>query len=58
MKRAFIVLVAVAILIGGYSTKVYAAKKKSVEAEIQKGISGVTQKKKQEKEYAKGLFEK
>lgn len=58
IKRAFIVLVAVAILIGGYSAKVYAAKKKSIEVEIQKSISGVAQKKKQEKEYAKWKIKK
>lgn len=58
IKRAFIVLMAVAILIGGYSTKVYAAKKKSVEVEIQKGNSGVTQNKKQENEYAKWKIKK
>lgn len=45
IKRAFIILIAVAILIGGYSTKVYAAKK-------------VTQNKKQENEYAKWKIKK
>lgn len=58
IKRIIIVLMAVVILIGGYSTKVYAAKKKSIELEVQKGSSGVIQKKKQEKEYAKWKIQK
>ncbi len=58
IKVAFTVLMAVAILIGGFSTRAYAAENKNVDVETQKDDSKVSQKKKQEKEYAKWKIKK
>jgi len=61
LEKDFIVLMAIAILLGGLSTKAYATEKKSVDMEKQKGDSRYSQQKRNKKkknEYAKWKIKK
>ena len=58
IDKVFIVLIAVLMLLGGFSASAHAVGKKSVVVNTQKGTSKNSQKEKQEKEYEKWKIKK